>query len=293
MKAHYRDKPEKRSPDKHATPWHKAVAEAGTILLTEVGSSLHGTSVSEYDDLDLMGICIEPPDAVIGYKSFEQYEWKTAWERPGERANRSGPGDVDKTVYSLRKWMRLAMNGNPTVLNVFFTPRDKIKVVTNAGEELLGRMPKYVLSSKAGDRFIGYLKTQRECMLSHYGKGRDCTRPELIEKYGFDTKFAGHMIRLGFQGAELMDTGKITLPMPPSERQVVTDIRTGKATLRECLDLAEQLEHDLKRFTETSPLRPEPDYEIIDRWLCETYQWNWTLASAARIGSEDYKPEPY
>ena len=29
---------------------------------------------------------------------------------------RSGPGDLDLIVYSLRKWMRLALTGNPTVL---------------------------------------------------------------------------------------------------------------------------------------------------------------------------------
>lgn len=276
MKAHYRPKPEKRSPDKHATPWHKEIAEKGTILLSEVGSGLHGISVSDYDDRDEMGICIEPPEAVIGFKSFEQYEWKTAWERSGERANRSGPGDLDLTVYSLRKWMRLAMNGNPTVLLPLFAPVSKLVTMSSEGIELRQQMPQYILSKQAGDRFIGYLNTQRACLLSHEGKGRDCTRPELIERYGYDTKFAGHMVRLGLQGWELMTTGKITLPMPAADAQTIIAIRTGKYTMHETLAMAEILEEDITKAVETSPLRPEPDREFIDQWLSETYQFAWT-----------------
>jgi hypothetical protein len=53
-------------------------------------------------------------------------------------------------------------------------------------------------------------------MLSHEGKGRDVTRPELVEKHGYDTKFAAHMVRLGYQGVELLETGRFTLPLPAS-----------------------------------------------------------------------------
>jgi hypothetical protein len=278
MKEHYRPKQEKRSLDKHATPWHKEVAERGTILLTEVGSGLHGTSVSDQDDRDEMGVCIEPPDAVIGFKSFEQYEWKTAWEREGMRANRSGPGDVDLVVYSLRKWMRLAMNGNPTVLLMLFAPSNKIVRQSVEGIELRRMMPQYILSQLAGQRFIGYLHKQRENLLSHNGKGRDCTRPELIEKYGFDTKFAGHMIRLGIQGLELLNTGKITLPMTSADAYLIKAIRTGNYKMDECLAMAEILEEDLVTLMASgkSPLRPEPAYEEIDKWLAAIYQWRWT-----------------
>lgn len=288
MKQHYREIPLKRSPDKHATPWHKRIADEGTILLSEVGSSLHGTSVAA-DDLDLMGVCIEPPEAVIGFENFEQYEWKTAWERPGGRDNRSGPGDTDKTVYSLRKWMRLAMNGNPTVLLLLFSPRGRILQIAQEGEELRERMPKYILSRQAGDRFIGYLKTQRAAMLSHEGKGRDCTRPELIERFGFDTKFAAHMVRLGYQGVELLRTGKITLPMPEGSGRVVRAIRNGEIGMHESLLLAEDLEHDIEQLIPESPLPEKPNYEAINRWLVEIYQWNWQMRGI----ESDHYGEPY
>ncbi|WP_267284129.1 DNA polymerase beta superfamily protein [Amycolatopsis japonica] len=58
---------------KHDSPEFAAIAEQGTILRCQVGSGLHGTAVLGQDDRDELGICIEPPDHVIGLKRFEQY----------------------------------------------------------------------------------------------------------------------------------------------------------------------------------------------------------------------------
>lgn len=276
MKSHYTETPApKHSPGKHATPWHKEIAARNTILRTEVGSGVHGTSVSGYDDRDEMGICIEPPEAVIGFKNFEQYEWHTAWAREGGRRNRSGYGDLDEVVYSLRKWMRLAANGNPSVLVPLFAPEDRIISISGPGHALRNNMVLAIVSRTAGKRFMGYLHAQRQGLLSHDGKGRDVTRPELIEQFGFDTKFAGHMIRLGYQGLELMQTGKLTLPMPEQQRQYVKDIRLGKHSMKYCLAWAEALEHDIERAMAESDLPEQANWDLINNWMCRTYREFW------------------
>lgn len=124
-------------------------------------------------------------------------------------------------------------------------------------------------------RFAGYLEAQRRSMLSREGKGRDVTRPELVEKYGFDTKFAAHMVRLGFQGRELLKTGSITLPMPFEQRGIVREIRTGGMSMEACLNYAAELERQVRELTETSPLRAEPDRDAADAWLISAYQRAW------------------
>ncbi len=58
---------------------------------------------------------------------FEQYERHTAWDREGGLANRSGAGDLDVIVYSARKWARLALSGNPTVLLPLFVPDEEVE----------------------------------------------------------------------------------------------------------------------------------------------------------------------
>jgi uncharacterized protein len=266
---------------KHATPWHKSIADAGTILRTEIGSGVHGTSVSGYDDRDEMGICIEPPVVLLGLKNFEQYEYHTAWERPGGLRERSRHGDLDETVYSLRKWLRLALNGNPSVMMPMFAPEDKIVKIDAFGMYLRSpEIQERIVSKVSGKRFAGYLHAQRRSMLSHEhpGKGRDVTRPELIEAYGFDTKFAGHMLRLGYQGVELMRTGSIRLPMWPDQREVVMAIRRGEYAMDTCLSMAEDLEYELNQLIKpgsSSPLPEEPDYQWADQWLTYVYQQAW------------------
>lgn len=259
---------------KHATEEKKGIAERGLILRCQVGSGVHGTAVSGTDDRDEMGICIEPPQYVIGLRAFEQYEHHTAWERPGGLRNRSRHGDLDETVYSARKWMRLALNGNPSVLVPLFVPEEEIVAVTALGRELRDLAP-VIVSRQAGDKFAGYLHAQRRSMLSHEGKGRDVTRPELVEKYGYDTKFAAHMIRLGCQGVELLETGRITLPMPREQRDYVRSVRAGGVPMEETLEVAQSLEVTLRYLTESSPLRAEPDREAADAWLISAYQRAW------------------
>jgi hypothetical protein len=48
--------------NRHSSDESRRIAEGGEILRVEVGSTAHGTAVDGQDDLDLMGICIEPSD---------------------------------------------------------------------------------------------------------------------------------------------------------------------------------------------------------------------------------------
>ncbi|HEY1366363.1 MAG TPA: hypothetical protein VGF23_04585 [Gaiellaceae bacterium] len=85
-----------------------------------------------------------------------------------------------------------------------------------------------LLSRRAGRGYLGYLHGQKQRLLGIQGQKR-VNRPELVEAHGFDTKYAMHAARLGYQGLELLETGSLTLPMPEPERSRVMAIRTGRA----------------------------------------------------------------
>lgn len=259
----------KPSGGKHAREEFRKIAEAGTILRCRVGSTVHGLAIEGTDDEDQMGVCIEPPEHVIGLRQFDQWIYRTQPE-----GHRSGPGDLDLTVYSARKWMRLALNGNPTILLPLFVPESEIIAITDLGRELRELAPS-IISRQAGKRFAGYLEAQRRSLLSHEGKGRDVTRPELIEAYGFDTKYCGHMVRLGVQGVELLETGRITLPVPEPWRTWIRELRVGKHTMAEALEVAGDLEAHITLLTDTSDLPEHPDRDRADRWLTMAYQGSW------------------
>ncbi|CAM3868255.1 DNA polymerase beta superfamily protein [Nocardiopsis gilva] len=254
---------------KHSSPEFAALAERGTILRCQVGSGVHGITVASQDDRDEMGICVEPPEYVIGLREFEQYIYRSQPE-----GVRSGPGDLDLTVYSLRKWLRLALSGNPTVLLPLFVPESEIVEVTELGRELRANSGR-ILSRQAGHRFLGYLRAQRDSMLGRRG-GRHTNRPELIEVHGFDVKFAYHMVRLGVQGVEMLETGRITLPMPDPWATWLREVRRGEHSMDETLEAAGELEAQLEKLTATSHLPEHPDAAWADAWLVDAYQRSWS-----------------
>jgi hypothetical protein len=53
------------------------IAGNHTVLLVTVGSGVHGVALDGTDDHDEMGVCVEPPDHVIGLRAFEQYVFRT------------------------------------------------------------------------------------------------------------------------------------------------------------------------------------------------------------------------
>src|SRR3954463_12108092 len=91
------------------------IAQHRMIIRSLVGSTIHGLELVGTDDRDEMGVCIEPPDYVIGLRPFETWVHRTKPE-----GVRSEAGDLDLVVHSLRKYARLALKGNPTVLLLLF-----------------------------------------------------------------------------------------------------------------------------------------------------------------------------
>jgi hypothetical protein len=262
----------------HSTAEHESAATARTILRVQVGSGVHGTAVEGQDDRDEMGICLEPARFVTGLDSFEQYEWRSAWERAPQA--RSLAGDLDLVVYSARKWMRLALEGNPTVLLPLFVPSDEIVTADAWGHDLRANSD-LLMSKRAGERFLGYLRAQREGMLGL--RGKHTNRPELVAVHGYDTKYAMHMLRLGVQGVELLTTGRITLPIPEPHLTQLRDVRTGDWDKDRVLEWAADLESQPAALAVSSPLPDEPDRSYANHWLHRAYNEAWNVESTPAV----------
>jgi hypothetical protein len=276
----------------HASDAARDIAQRGQILRVQVGSGVHGTSISGQDDRDEMGICLEPPEFVTGVAQvgsgidggatvpFEQYQRHTVWDSPGGLANRSGAGDLDVVIYSARKWCRLALAGNPTVLLVLFVPDDEVVYRNEAGAELVDNARRFV-SRRAADRFLGYLQSQKAAMTGQVGAHTN--RPELVTIHGYDTKYAMHALRLGVQGVELLTTGRITLPVPEPDREYLRAIRRGEVDLEEVVAAVTSAEQRLIALRESSSLPDEPDRPWIDGWLHRSHLRYWARSSASAL----------
>jgi hypothetical protein len=255
------------------------------IIRVQVGSGVHGTAIAGQDDRDEMGVCLEPSQFVTGLGRvpngirgegpsvlFEQYERHTVWDQPGGLANRSGAGDLDVIIYSARKWARLALAGNPTVLLVLFVPDDEVVFRNDAGAELTDNAHRFVSRLAAG-RFLGYLQAQKAAMTGE--ASAHTNRPELVAAHRYDTKYAMHALRLGLQGIELLTTGRITLPVPEPDREYLRSIRRGEVRQAEVLDAVTGAEARLADLRDSSAIPDQPDRRWIDDWLHRSHLSFW------------------
>lgn len=244
----------------------------GMILRCTVGSGVHGMAIAGSDDIDEMGICVEPPTTVMGSRHFEHYTYRTQPEGVC-----SGPGDLDLVVYSVRKFCHLAAAGNPTVLLPLFIGEPDIQYINDLGRELLANREWFAARS-AGAKFKGYLHSQRQGLLGlRSGGTRNQGRADIRAKYGWDVKFGAHMVRLGVQGVEFLRTGAITLPIPEPELTWLRDLKQGRHTKEEALARAEELEREIDGLIGTSRLPERPDQAAIDAWLVSVHRrfWGW------------------
>lgn len=265
---------------------YRAMAEKWTILRVPAGSTLHGLNLPGKDDQDENGVCIEDIDAALGFSEFEQYIYRTAAEREGCHDAPSQFGDLDLTIYSLRKFLRLAMQGNPQIVQMLFIPAD-LCIIRNAQGAQLQELAPLVVSRLAGSRYLGYLEAQRQRLLGERGQ-KKTNRPELEEAHGFDTKYAMHILRLGFQGVELMTTGRLTLPMPEQDRAFTYATRLGQVPLQDVLTKAGELERQIKDLLLDAPIPAEPDRERIEAWMLDRYFECW---KARRFSTSHFEEE--
>lgn len=240
------------------------VVKTHTILRCVVGSKLYGTDNAE-SDTDQMGVCVEPLEVAQGFTEFEQYI----------KQDRDDTGRMvtECKTYGLKKFLRLALGGNPDVTPMFFVPVEFHTVSVATGRQMQ-ELSSHVISKKSGVKFLGYMESQRQRLLGERGQ-KNVSRPLLVEKYGYDTKYAMQILRLGMQGLELLCTGRITFPMAEPDREFLKDVREGRLDINDVLNRAGNLKKMIEGAIEDCPLPDEPDTALVEDWMVNTYYRTW------------------
>jgi len=250
------------------------VAKAGfptdlnLIHLFVGGSQLHGAKVSGYDDLDIYGCYIEPPDRILGLKTMEHFVWSTGSDKVLNQAD-----DVDITCYSLHRWGELMMKGNPAILHYLYA--DIALASSTVWTSHIRSAREELLSKKSAKQYLGFANSQRMRLTGERGMGKHGQRPDLIEKYGYDTKFAMHYIRLLYECRELLRDRYITLPRP--EKAQLIDIRLGKFTQDEMFKLGAELTAECNSRLEASTLREVLDTHLLSGIISRAYLAHWKM----------------
>ena len=87
------------------------------ILMVEVGSTAHGTGIPGGEDHDQLAVVVESPEQLMG---LDEKGFRTVMQRTQPEGSRSGPGDIDRTLHSLRRFIRCLLYTSPS-------PRDRTR----------------------------------------------------------------------------------------------------------------------------------------------------------------------
>lgn len=240
---------------------------AGHVLWCEVGSTMYGIGTGT-DDRDEMVVFVEPPHVALGLDGYE-----TIVRRSKAEGVRSEAGDLDVVAHTLRKFVRLAAKGNPSILAALWCPDAAVMAMDTTGLDL--RTIRGRFSTKQSVRaFLGYIREQRERMTGERGQ-KKVKRPELVELYSFDTKYAGHALRLGYQGLRMALTGGLDPILSDNERIDVLLVRTGGVSEATAIAKIAELESLIESYLPTCDLPESADREYLSRWAANAYRWKW------------------
>jgi hypothetical protein len=238
--------------------------ETGLILRVRSGSHAYGLAVATSDE-DSRGVCIPPKRWLLGLQTFEQHESE-------------GGDDV---VYALSKFVRLALQGNPNIIETLFTPRVHVLRIDPLGEQLVAAREGF-LSRRVGERFAGYANAQLTRMQNHHKSlaespenserlaRRNPARAALEARYGFDTKHAMHLVRLLRMGREVLERGEVVVHRPDAAELLA--IRHGEWPFTRVVAEAHELLAALEAAIAGSPLPEAPDERAADELVVELHE---------------------
>ena len=142
-----------------------------TILFTLAGSRAYGIHTEE-SDVDVKGVCLPPKEILLGcVHNFEQADGQEHIQRffgelTAEEQAVAKNTKLEGTVYGLQKFMGLAADCNPNILDVLFCRDEDVRLITPLGKLLRDNRNRF-LSTKARWTFSGYAMAQLKRIKTH------------------------------------------------------------------------------------------------------------------------------
>jgi predicted nucleotidyltransferase len=240
------------------------------MLLAYRGSIAHGMYVPQedpdsIDDKDVMGAYIAPYQHYVGFPS-------------GKDSMENIYKEWDVVCYELRKLIQLLLKGNPNVLSLLWVDDRHVIYENNAGK-LLRANKKIFVSKNVYHSFNGYAYSQFKRMTHFKFEGyMGDKRKKLVEKFGYDTKNAAHLIRLLRMGIEFLTEG--TLHVHRADAENLLAIKRGEWDLDKVKNEAERLFTLAEEAYVRSSLPAQPDRdaaeELLARLVCNYHGWDTT-----------------
>jgi len=210
-------------------------------LLGLQGSRALGFAESKDADWDYRGVFVSPNKELLSFHKPKQ----TIEVNSG-----AGDNEAEFVFHEVEKFMSLAMKGNPSVINILFIPKFNLK--DDIGDQIVKNRNLFLSEPAIRNAFGGYAYSQ-----ILYLK-RNC-------KFKSGLRFSKHIkhcFRLFDNGQELLEEGKITIPLKDPQKYIDISKETNINKLYRMFE-----ERD-KEFRSCKSILPEkPDEYWINKLL--------------------------
>ena len=241
-----------------------------------MGSLAYGVS-QDNSDMDVYGFSIPPKEVVfphlrgevLGFDEFEIQFSQFQKHHIKDAAALGGKGRVyDLTIYSIVKYFRLLMENNPNIIDSLFVPDSCVLYATSLAEHVRANR-RLFLHKGCWATFKGYAYGQMHKIRSKKPEGK---RKIIVDQFGYDVKFAYHVVRLLNEVEQLLVEEKLDLT---NNSEQLKAIRRGEWSLEKLEDYFERKEADLESYYLKSKLPDLPQTDAIRNLLMECLEQHY------------------
>lgn len=255
---------------------------SNTCYETIMGSTAYGVN-SDMSDFDIYGFAIPPKSDVFPHlrgeipgfglqkQRFAQYQQHHIEDKQAM----NGFGRMyDMSIYSIVKYFQLVMENNPNMIDSLYTPIDCIVHITQIGQMVRDNRDMF-LHKGCWHKFRGYAYAQLSKIKA---KSKESKRYWMIEKYGYDCKFAYHVVRLVLEVEQILTEGTIDLRR---NSDVLKAIRNGEWSESKLKSWFNEKEASLEPLYHASQLPYKPDQNKVKALLLSCLEQHYGSLSKA------------
>lgn len=218
------------------------------ILEGVCGSQAYGLATPTSDE-DIKGIYVAPTHEILGLPRFKP---QATYDHV----------DPDWVYHEVGRFIELALKCNPTITEMLWL--EGYSVLTKQGRELGDNRHIFLSAPYVKNAYTGYCFSQARKLNARggtYGNGRN-------KRYEKHTR---HLLRLLYQGRELLETGNLTVRVTPQVREEL--FAAGSLSPNELVTLFSE---EIAKFNDIKSVLPdEPDYDRVNKLLLRLRKSTW------------------
>jgi predicted nucleotidyltransferase len=246
--------------------------QSNTMYEVMMGSIAYGVS-DDSSDVDLYGFCIPSKEMIFPHlaghiagfgnqiQRFEQFQQHHVEDK-------SSGKQYDITIYSIVRYFQLCMENNPNMVDSLFVPQRCVLHSSTVGN-MVRENRRLFLHKGCFHKLKGYAYSQLHKMRSKNPEGK---RLDLVEQFGYDTKYAYHLVRLLLECEQILTEHDLDLTR---HREQLKAIRRGEVKEQDIYDFFTLKEKELEKLYNSSVLQYGPDEPKIKKLLLDCLEQHY------------------